>query len=194
METTLKASASYMEFVMDFYKRMKEYDISLVYEGEITQEITLAFTSMAERNMTLIDEDGSVKKKVYHVMVECLQNICKHADMKDSHDPSISSKTGMFIVGKNVDEYFVTSGNLVTNDKIEWMKEILNKINSLDQEGIKQLFKETLKNGSISDKGGAGLGFIDIAKKTGNKLEYHFQHIDDQHSFFLLKSKVTRKI
>ena len=45
--------------------------------------------------------------------------------------------------------------------------------------------------GELSSKGGAGLGLIDIAKKTGNKFEYHFLPIDDNFSFFILISKVS---
>jgi hypothetical protein len=29
-----------------------------------------------------------------------------------------------------------------------------------------------MREGSLSEKGGAGLGLIDIARKTGEKLEY----------------------
>jgi hypothetical protein len=49
-----------------------------------------------------------------------------------------------------------------------------------------------MKEGRLSEKGGAGLGFIDIARKTGNKLEFHFLPIDEESSFFLLTSSVSR--
>jgi len=69
---------------------------------------------------------------------------------------------------------------------------MLEEINSLDKEGLKQLYKKQMREGRLSDKGGAGLGFIDIARKTGNKLEYHFLPIDETSSFFLLSSSISR--
>ena len=72
------------------------------------------------------------------------------------------------------------------------MVEILEKINSLDRDGLKQLYKQQIKEGRLSTKGGAGLGFIDIAKKTGNPLHYSFISIDDEFSFFIISSKISR--
>ena len=49
-----------------------------------------------------------------------------------------------------------------------------------------------MKMGKLSAKGGAGLGFIDIARKSGNKLEYFFKEINSYSSFFILTTKVSR--
>ena len=62
----------------------------------------------------------------------------------------------------------------------------------MNQDELKQLHKEKMRETAISDKGGAGLGFIDIARKTGNPLEYHFEPIDENNSFFLLKTIISR--
>src|SRR3989339_1778671 len=74
----------FLEFVYSFYKTMKEQRVQLVYEGEITHQITKAFTSLTETNMELDAESQSTQKKVFHVMVECLQNVGKHADCLES--------------------------------------------------------------------------------------------------------------
>jgi hypothetical protein len=124
-------------------------------------------------------------------MVECLQNISKHADTFGSDDFLFAGR-GIFMVSKGKKDYHVTTGNVIENDKIEELTEMLNHINSLDKEGLKQLYKSQMKEGRLSEKGGAGLGFIDIARKTGNKLEFHFLPIDEESSFFLLTSSVSR--
>ena len=183
----------FLEFVYDFYRSMKAHEITLVYEGEITHQITKAFTSLTESNMAKESEANSVQKKVFHVMVECLQNISKHADSFGSDDFLFAGR-GIFMVSKGKNDYHVTTGNVIENDKIEELTEMLNHINSLDREGLKQLYKSQMKEGRLSEKGGAGLGFIDIARKTGNKLEFHFLPIDEDSSFFLLTSSVSRNI
>jgi hypothetical protein len=70
----------------------------------------------------------------------------------------------------------------------------LENINSLGKEELNDLYKKQIKEGRLSDKGGAGLGFIDIVRKTGKKLEYHFLPIDPNTSFFLLTSTISRTI
>ena len=183
----------FLEFVYDFYKSMKAHEITLVYEGEITHQITKAFTSLTESNMAKESESNSVQKKVFHVMVECLQNISRHAADFGSNEFLFAGR-GIFMVSKGDDEYHVTTGNVVDNDKIEALKEMLAQINSLDRQGLKELYKTKMKEGRISDKGGAGLGFIDIARKTGKKLDYHFLPIDEDTSFFVLTSTIPRTL
>jgi len=172
---------------------MKAHEITLVYEGEITHQITKAFTSLTESNMAKEEESNTVQKKVFHVMVECLQNISKHADTFGSDDYLFAGR-GIFMVSKCTRDYHVTTGNVIENRKIEELTEMLEEINSLDREGLKQLYKKQMREGRLSEKGGAGLGFIDIARKTGNKLEYHFLPIDETNSFFLLSSSISRTL
>ncbi len=183
----------FLEFVYDFYRSMKAHEITLVYEGEITHQITKAFTSLTESNMAKEEESNTVQKKVFHVMVECLQNISKHADTFGSDDYLFAGR-GIFMVSKGKQDYHVTTGNVIENRKIEELTEMLEEINSLDKDGLKDLYKKQMREGRLSEKGGAGLGFIDIARKTGNKLEYHFLPIDETSSFFLLSSSISRNI
>lgn len=182
---------NFLEFVYDFYLKMKTQEVNLVYEGEITHQITKAFTSLTESKMLRDEEPNSVQKKVFHVMVECLQNISKHAD--GHGDETNNEGRGIFMVSKGEDEYSVTTGNTIPNEKIEELKSMLENINSLDKIGLKKLYKQQIREGRLSEKGGAGLGFIDIAKKTGKKLHYHFLTIDENNSFFVLTSTISRK-
>ena len=179
-------SDKFLEFVYNFYQTMKNNEISLIYEGEITHAITKAFTSLAEQNMEQEDEQGSVQKKVFHVMVEFLQNIGKHAG--DGARPG----RGIFMVSKGESEYNVTTGNVIENGKIEGLQKTLEHINSLGKPELKALFKKQIREGRLSDKGGAGLGFIDIAKKTGHPLNFRFLPINEEVSFFMLISSISR--
>jgi len=183
----------FLEFVYEFYKSMKAHEITLVYEGEITHQITKAFTSLTESNMAKEEESGTVQRKVFHVMVECLQNISKHADDFGPEDYLFAGR-GIFMVSKRETEYNVTTGNAIDNQRVEETRIMLNHINSLDKEKLNELYKKQMKEGRLSAKGGAGLGFIDIVRKTGRKLDYHFLPITEQTSFFLLTSTISRNI
>jgi hypothetical protein len=178
------------DFVYDLHTTMVERKLILVYEGEFTQEITKSVLAMAERNLDSVGEDSNIKRKVFNVMVECLQNICKHADevaMEDRH-----LNTAIFMIGKEESEYTITSGNFMYTENVNFLESKLSEINSLDKEGLKELYKSIIKSTQLSDKGGAGLGFVDMARKSGQKLEYHFNKIDDKYSFFSLKTKISR--
>ncbi len=186
----MDGNKDFLEFVYSFNESMESKDVKLVYKGEITHQVTKAFTSITETNMMVEEEPNSVQKKVFHVIVEFLQNISKHADYMG--DESHEEGSGVFLLCKDDENYVITTGNILLKEKEAAIASVLDKINSLDKEGLKSLYKQQIKEGRLSDKGGAGLGFIDIAKKTGNPLDYKFVPINDGYSFFIISSTISR--
>jgi hypothetical protein len=184
-------SNSFLDVVYEFYNKMKAREITLIYEGEITHQITKAFGSLAESSMSKEEEAGSVQRKVYHVLIECLQNISKHADDIKSNESSLSGR-GILLVSKADSEYSITTGNAVENSKLESLGLMIDHVNSLNKDELNDLYVKQITEGQLSEKGGAGLGFIDIVRKTGRKLEYHFLKINENISFFVLTSFVPR--
>ena len=49
------------------------------------------------------------------------------------------------------------------------------------------MYKFILNHQKLSDKGGGGLGLVDIARKTGNKLNYNFENFNNDFQFFVLE-------
>ena len=186
-------NTGFLDFVYDFYIGIKAHEITLVYEGEINHQIMNAFTMLAEESMMKEEEPQFLLRKVYHVMVECLQNIAKHASKEEGDDcPEYSYNRGVFLISRNQQEYHVTTGNFIQKSRIAELMKHLDDINSLSKEELDLLHKEQLKYGHLSDVGGAGLGFIDIRRKTGCELAYQFFPVSESHEFFLFTSAIPR--
>ena len=79
------------------------------------------------------------------------------------------------------------------NEEVEKLKTRLDKVNSLSKEELRSFYREILDNNQISQKGGANLGMIDMARKSGEKLEYHFTKVNDSLTFFDLKVRISNK-
>ena len=179
------------DFVYDFYSKMKESKVAIAYEGEISHEITKVFSSLAESHIAIDNESNTLKKRVFHVMIESLQNLSKHSGEK--HDiNSATDGQGIFFVSKTDTEYTITTGNIIDKYEMPGLKLVIKKINSSSKKSLKDLYKEQIKKGRLSDKGGAGLGFIDIVRKTGEQLIYSFFDINEKKSYFVLTSTVSR--
>jgi len=168
---------------------MIENGFSLVYLGEFSHDITKMFTSMAESDMEKNSEERSVQRKVYHVMVETLQNMNKHSD--EIKERNIGN--GLFIIGKKQDTYYVITSNKVAKNHKDHLENALISVNSASPQELKEMYKRQIKEGSLSNKGGAGLGLIDIARKTGETLNYQFLQLDDENFFFILKVEINSK-
>lgn len=178
-----------MDFVFDIHKKMIDSNLSLVYQGTFSQEITKAFVSLAEKNMDKAEEDRSVKRKVFNVMVECLQNIVKHSNEMEDDSPG---KNAIFLVGVDREKYLISSGNVIYKENRETIKIMIDKINLMSKEELKDYYKMVIKDGKISEKGGAGLGLIDMARKSGEKLTYEFKELEDEFAFFSLQIIIPR--
>ena len=181
---------SFLDFVYSVHENMVKNDIMLIYEGEVNQDITKTFTSLTQKNLEESEANLPIKKRVYHIMVECLQNIGKHSDNPVSGLPE-QPGNGIFMVSKSIEGYYVVTGNPVANKRIAEITEMIETVNNMDKDEIKAYYKKMMLESRISEKGGAGLGFIDIVKKTGNKIEFHFRKINDVTSFFVMKTYIN---
>jgi hypothetical protein len=179
--------------IYDLYNKMECNNIMLSFKGDITSELMTSILQIMESRLENMGEDPRVKKKVYNVLVECLQNLYHHIDDEPlKHDPLFSgTKSAIFMIGISPSGYTIMTGNYIKREKVSGLEGRLDQINALDPEALKSLYKEVLNNEEISSKGGGGLGMIDIARKTGQKLNYAFSPVNSEYSFFSLNIKVS---
>ncbi|MCW8897428.1 MAG: SiaB family protein kinase [Flavobacteriales bacterium] len=180
-----------MENIHDFYTKMEEGNIMLSFKGEVTSDLLTSILQIMESKMDTLEEPPVVKKKVYNILVECLQNLYHHLENDDFATP-INEKSALFMIKKQNDEYSIMTGNYMVKENVMPMKKRLDTINAMDSMQLKTYYKEVLNNGEMSSKGGGGLGMIDIARKSGKKLEYRFDDVDDKLTFFSLNVKVAQ--
>jgi hypothetical protein len=180
-----------MDNIHDFYNKMEKGNIMLSFKGEVTSDLLTSILQIMESKMETLEEPPKIKKKVYNILVECLQNLYHHLD-DDDFKTRIYEKSALFMIRKLDGEYSIMTGNFIAAENVEMMRGRLDRINDMDKEQLKVYYKEVLNNGEMSAKGGGGLGMIDIARKSGKKLEYNFDPIDDEYSFFSLNIKVAQ--
>lgn len=178
-----------ISFVHKLHKDLKSKRIMLAFEGGFTQNLTKNILFLAENRLNQTGEHISVKKKVFNVMMECLQNISKHAG---STKPVEGTHDGIFIIGKDETGYFLISGNFIKNTEITELERKINEVNSLDREGLRSLYLTKIQETELTKNSTAGLGLIDIARKSGNKLKYDFFKIDEKQSFYTLTTYVIK--
>lgn len=172
--------------VFDLFKLFEKYTLTYVYRGVFDPNLTDKILALAETNMNMIGEVSKTQKKVYFVMVESLQNITRHQDVGQKQD-----NQAFFIVQNKDGKYGMASGNVIENTNISSLQQKLDKVNSLDPDALKAYYKDVLENTGLSDKGGAGLGLIEIARRSGSKLFYEFKQLSEKLSYFYFKSKIA---
>ncbi|HYW94923.1 MAG TPA: SiaB family protein kinase [Bacteroidales bacterium] len=176
-----------LKYVSRFREHIYKNRIMLTYMGEISQEIILALLNMTEKKLDASHEDIGIKSKIFNVMVECLQNITYH------NERNKYSRSSMFVISRNAGGYVIYSGNALQKLKAHELQEKLQRINDMTAPERKDFYLHWLQNRRIKGNPGAGLGLIDIARKTGSDLEFNFEEIDGEYVYFALKTVVKPK-
>ncbi|MCQ2975424.1 MAG: SiaB family protein kinase [Bacteroidales bacterium] len=171
------------EIAYKLSKYISNDSLEYIYRGNVNSAIAENILSLAENNISKSRDKILIRKRVYFIMVECLQNITRHQETITNGN---FDQKGLFILKKKKYSYYITSANLIKNSTIESLKSKIEKINTLNSESLKQYSRQVLDNGTFSSKGGAGLGLIEMARKSGRKFRYEFNQINDTYSIFYL--------
>ena len=173
--------------VNEYYSKLNGGDVLMAFKGNISSELISKVLEVVESKMDDYNENSKIRKKVYNVLVESLQNLYHHIEVlpEEMHD-QYESKFGILVISRIDNRYRISTGNFVTHDKVDVLKNKIDKINSMGKEELKDMYKFILNHQRLSEKGGGGLGLVDIARKTGNKLDCTFQKFDEIYYFFNL--------
>ena len=153
--------------------------------GELDQDKVNTISTLVETQMEYLGVSKSAIKKIFNIVIETLQNICIHGE-KDNNGYQMT----YFIIGRHNNEFSIFSGNIVNNTVAEKLNKRLNSIKSLSDSDLKKQYMDVLSNGELSAKGGAGLGFLTIALKSGNNIDFDFEMLNKEYSLFSQQSKV----
>ena len=173
--------------VNDYYSSLQSGDVLMAFKGDISSELIGKVLETVESRLDDFNENAKIRKKIYNVLVESLQNLYHHIEViPDDLKEEYGTKFGMLAICRLPGQYRISTGNFLPAENVDVLKNKLDKINSMGKEELKDMYKFILNHQRLSEKGGGGLGLIDIARKTGNTLDYAFEKYDDTYTFFNL--------
>lgn len=176
------------ETVYKLYNNLHKDNLSFIYQGSFSDEITTRIIDISETNISSQHEQVKISNKVSFLLAECFQNVIRHGEA--SLRKLAAENTGVFITRNIGKSYYISSANLIENSEVDSLRYKLEQINKLTQEELKQLYINILANNEMSSKGGAGLGLIEMARKSGQKLDFDFEYVNELFSYFYLQIKL----
>jgi len=182
---------TYFSILSGFNKEFNYTNTILYYEGDINHEITKSLTLTTENRLIKNNEKRIIQKKVFNIMVESLQNIDKHSTEPNSQ---MNINKGAILISNLTNYYSIITGNIVTEGQVKNLKKIFNNLKDKEKIELRFLYKSQLENGRLSDKGGAGLGFIDMARKACNPLKSGFYEFEKGLYLFVLEIIINKNL
>lgn len=176
-----------IEDIYTYFKNLSIDDFSLAYMGDFDDELT---SSLMEANETSINEQAKFKKKISFLVAESFQNIIRHKEKPEVINRT-NNKPNFFLIRNVGNQHYISSCNLISNTKKEDLSEKLKSINTLSEERLKEVYLDALENNEISEKGGGGLGLIEMARKSKFPLEFDFEFVNFYYSSFYMQIHFT---
>jgi len=165
----------------------------LHYRGEINGPIITELLDDLDFKCINHDVTDTKRKKIFNIAVEMFQNLYHYT--RDLKLEGMSEHEARIIeLSFDVDEkaYLLKTSNVIKSEDEKDLRERIDRVNQMDSKELRSYYREVLNNESFSDKGGAGLGFIDMKKRSGEPLDYEIKIVDQNIKKYTLVVKVVK--
>jgi len=176
--------------MLEFRKHLEAQGILFCYSGYMTEDILLGIGNALKKKMDIQDLDAKKKRAIFSIFVEQMQNVIRYSAEREMHKETTELSYGLLTVGEARGKVYVTCCNVVNAADAERLKITLSRVKGLDKDGLKALWKETLKGDTPEFSKGAGVGFIDIARLATGGIDYDFAPLEDGLLFFTIKAYI----
>ena len=149
------------------------------YEGQLSSEVRIQLLDLLKVVSLANLGQRNDLKKLCGIALELLDNAQRYN--------SAGSVTFEWRIEGN--DLLVLIRNRAVREDAERLVSTVEEINAMSPEQVAAAFRAQLTNEHFGAKGGAGLGMLQIAKKTGSKLHASCEHL--QGNEFICTSRVA---
>jgi hypothetical protein len=178
----------------DFRAVLQQQGIMFAYSGYVTEPVLHGVGEALKRQLEIQDADTKTVRSVFAIFVEQMQNMIRYSaerlDPSADHEALLELRYGVLTIGQENGGYVVHAGNLIHRDDVGRMRDRLSALSAMDKEQLKVAYKEQLKTGPDEHSKGAGIGFIEIARRASKPIEFEFMDVDGEYAFFALTACV----
>ena len=175
-----------MRDIIKEYEMLYREHILLSYSGKGSDELISHMIELAENKLDRIESNITVKKRVVHILIEIMQNIYHH----QVEFSLVDYQSFVFYLFQKEKGYILVSGNYVPRSKTQIISDWIDHFSALSSMELKKAYRRRLSNGAFTQRGGAGLGLLDIIRRSNGNVNYKVVPVDKNHSFFLMEVKI----
>jgi hypothetical protein len=165
--------------------------IFLEYHGPVNFPVIDSLLMKLKKTKEYTDLDTTTRKRTYSLFVECIENIIKHSVLKSSDDKNVQPQIS---VSKKDNKIIIIGRNPIAEESRIKLTQKLDIINNLDVAELRKMHETRISMDPVKGENGAGLGFICMAFKSGNKLSYSFHPLSSGYLFFEIKISLNKYI
>lgn len=161
-----------------------EQGVMMCFSGPFSHSIIEELGVAVKHYLLSADAPKDRMADVFAVFVEQAQNLKNYTARPEFAAAGAAQfQNGTLAIAREMEHYVISSGNLIRRDDSAKIMATLDSIIHRDKTQLKDLYKQRLR-GPDSGSGGAGLGFIDMARKASKPVWYSIRELPDGTDFF----------
>lgn len=168
---------------------MTSSGIFLEYHGLIDYQTIDSLLLKLKGEKEFKDLKTLIRKRTYSLFVECIENICRHTAIRRSDDIKLQPYIS---VSNEETKIVISAGNPAAAESGSKLKQRLDNINKLDFQELRKLHETRINSERVKEATGAGLGFICMAFKSGNKLVYSLHPLIPGYLYFEIEVSLNK--
>jgi Family of unknown function (DUF6272) len=175
--------------LLDFYNNMDAARILFAFKGTISQSM---LTQLAVVLRQQAQEEPQMQV-LFGIFIEMTQNVRHYSAEKslDSHEQPYG--VGVITVSEEGHIYSISSGNAVTPETASRLTQQCHHLNTMDKPALNKLYKQQLLADPPEGSKGAGVGLIEIARRSDHPLDCYVRDYKEDLQFFILNAQVNKK-
>jgi len=164
---------------------LREGGVVLYFKGPVTQEVVEGLGSMIRRKVDFEIANRTRAAMAFAVLVEQLQNVLHYAaDAVDVETGRMA--TGELVIRLDPEGLSLCCGNLIRKELAGRIRGRLDALVANTREEFKARYKSARQQGPDAGSRGAGLGFLEMARRAVRPIRYEIEPVSDDLSWFSL--------
>lgn len=155
----------------DLFKELRHTEENLILRGNMSDELTIPIIdyNLAENKKGKINP-----KRLSFFIAESFQNIVRHGQPQDGRTNS-TMKPGTYGITRSNDSITLHSSNLISEEDAYRLDHQLKGLSLLSADELKALYMNVLTENEMNAKGGAGLGLIEMVRKSKGAIKHQIE-------------------
>jgi len=174
----------YIDLTKIIYDKMAGGQFVMAVIGNLNQELLKSLMKIAEKKLDSLATGDSIKKKLFHFMVECTQSLCK------INCDKVYGENKLFLIGKQAEYYVIYVGAVFSKNQTEKVREVIDVVNKLEWSEVKSQFYNELSDKEFGSQNHLLMSLLDMSKRTKEKIQYDVKSIDSINNFLSFKTVI----
>ena len=174
--------------LLDFRAMLEGQGVIFAYSGYVTEPVLSGVGEALKQKLTIDDADTKTLRSVFAVFVEQMQNIIRYSAekamrrcLRRGRSALKEIRYGILTIGKEGGDYVVYAGNLIERPTSSAFTP--SSADPRHEQGRAEGPVQGAAPGRAREGSkGAGLGFMEIARRASKPIEFDFIDLDNKHA------------